>query len=183
MREQPHTSLIPQLVVNGAPALRLSSSLESMVVHVAEGRATAEVRVRSPLDSPTPRVGVEATRLAIDLPRGGRAFSGKLTHIETRMEEGAAPSKVFHARGTASDGASDSAVTLRIGAELVSGSVRRSAESATARGVATTVQLREGSRVTLITGDPEFDGDFEVVEIWHRFDTALGLRVEFRATG
>jgi hypothetical protein len=154
-----------------------------MVVHVVEGRATAEVGVVSPLRPPMPRVGVEATRLAIDLPSGGRAFSGKLTQIETRMDEAAAPSKVFYARGTAPERTSDSAVPLHIGAELVSGSVRRSADGATACCVAATVELRYGSRVTLITGDPEFDGHFEVTEVWHRFDTAGGLRVEFVATG
>ena len=130
-----------------------------------------------------PRVRVEATGLAIDLPSGGRAFSGKLTQIETRMDEAAVPSKVLYARGTAPERASDSAVPLHIGAELVSGSVRRSADGATARCVAATVELGYGSRVTLITGDPEFDGHFEVTEVWHRFDTAGGLRVEFVATG
>ncbi|MGZ8705740.1 MAG: hypothetical protein ACXWYB_13895, partial [Aeromicrobium sp.] len=139
MREQPHTSPVPQLFVNRAPAPGLTSSLVSMVVHVVEGRATAEVRIVSPLKPPMPRIGVTATTLAIDLPSGGRVFSGKLTQIETRMEEDAAPSKVLYARGTAPDGASDSAVPLRIGVELVSGSVRRSADGATARCVAATV--------------------------------------------
>jgi len=183
VHEQPSTSPVPQLFVNSAPAPGLTSSLNSMVVHVVEGRATAEVGVVSPVRSPLPRVGIEATSLAIDLPSGGRVFSGMLTQIETRMEEGAASSTVLYARGTAPDGASDSAVSLHIGAELVSGSVRRSAEGATARCVAATVELRYGSRVTLITGDPEFDGRFEVTEVWHRFDTAGGLRVEFVATG
>ena len=125
---QPSTSPVPQLFVDSAPAPGLTSSLNSMVVHVLEGRASAEVRVVSPLKPPMPRVGVEATRVAIDLPSGVRAFSGKLTQVETRMEETGAPSKVLYARGTAPEGASDSAVPLHIGAELVSGSVLRSAE-------------------------------------------------------
>ena len=57
----------------------------------------------------------------------------------------------------------------------------RSANGATARCVAATAELRYGSRVTLITGDPEFDGYFELTEVWHRFNTADGLRVEFVA--
>ena len=183
MHEQPSTPPVPQLFVNSAPAPGLTSNLTSMVVHVVEGRATAEVGVVSPLMPPMPRVGVEATRLSIDLPLGSTVFSGTLTQIETRMDEVAAQSKVLHARGTAPEWASDSAMPLHIGAELVSGSVRRSADGATARCVAATVELRFGSRVTLITGDPEFDGHFEVTEIWHRFDTAGGLRVEFVASG
>ena len=183
MHEHPSTSPVPQLFLDSEPAPGLTSSLNSMVIHVVEGRATAEVGVDSPLGPPMPRVGVEATRLAIDLPSGGRAFSGTLTQMETRMDEAAGPSKVLYASGTAPESASESAVPLHVGAELLSGSVRRSADGVTARCVVATVELRYGSRVTLITGDPEFDGQFRVTEVWHRFDTASGLRVEFLATG
>ena len=75
----------------------------------------------SPLKPPMPRALVEAIWLAIDLPPGGSAFSGKLTQIETRIDETGAPSKVLYARGTAPERASDPAVPLHIGAELVSG--------------------------------------------------------------
>ena len=71
MHGQPSTSPVTQLFVNSAPAPGLTSSLNSMVVHVVEARATAEVGVVSPLRPPMPRVGVDATRLAIDVPFGG----------------------------------------------------------------------------------------------------------------
>ena len=102
MHEQPSTSPVPQLFVNCAPAPGLTSSLNTMVVHVVEAPATAEVGVVSPLRPPMPPVGVEATRLAIDLPFGGRAFSGKLTH-QLRGQEPAIRSTMRPAASSSRD--------------------------------------------------------------------------------
>ena len=172
---------IPQLVVNRAPAPGLSSRLVSVVVHVVGARATAEVDLTGPWDPAVARLDVGTTRLAIRLPSGSKLFSGKIAEVETRMGEDAATTTVLFARGSAPAGESDRVMPLRIGADLVSGAVRRGTEGATVRGVST-VQLHRGSRVRLLSEDAEVGGPFQVTELWSRFDTERGLRVEFIAT-
>ena len=52
---------------------------------------------------------------------------------------------------------------------------------ARARGVLTSPTVQCGTRLRIDTTDPEFDGVFTVVELWHTFDAARGARIEFVA--
>lgn len=179
--QQPTGREIPQLVVDRALAPALSSRLVAMVIHVVGGRASAEVHLTGPSDPSVTRVEVGTTRLAIRLPSGDKLFTGRIAEVETRMGEDASTTVVLFARGSAPTRDSDRVMPLRIGADLVSGSVRRGTEGASARGV-TTVQLRYGSRIRLLSDEAEFEGLFQVTELWSRFDAQRGLRVEFVAT-
>ena len=153
-----------------------------MVVHVVEGRASAEIELAGPAPDLSLTIGgPEATELTIRLGQGEPTFTGTLLEVETRWPPDGAPTTVLRAEGQAADGGNASPVALRLGAEIVSGSVRRHAGGSTAHCIATGVALARGKAVDLVTQDPELDGRYEIVELWHRFDLVHGLRVDFVA--
>ena len=173
----------PRLFVNGAPSAELTGNLDSLSVHVVEGRATAEVVLVSPVhDAPSTRADIEQTSLAIRLSVDETCFSGRLTGIEARMSD-AGHRTVLFADGTSPDGGALARIPLRFGAEVEAVSVRHGTHTSTAHGVSTALGLRWNSRLSLTTVDPAFDGLFRVVELWYRFDTSRGVQVEFIATG
>jgi hypothetical protein len=171
-------------LVDGASDPHLARDLVAVVVHVLEdGRATAEVEVLGGVTQSDDRpVEVETSRLSVYEPSGDTLFEGHISEIEVRMPEGGPPSTVLYADGDAPLGMPGPVVPLHVGREIRSGSVRRRAGGSTARCVAVVPGLRPGSRVDLVTvPDPGIGGEFEVVEVWHRWD-ARGLWVEFVAT-
>ncbi len=175
-------AVVPQLFVDGAEVPEISRSVSSFVVHVTARRASATLEIAGPLpDADTFRVDVPATMLALMLTPQEECFNGHLTAVEARMQAGLAPSTVLTALGTAPDDSSGAATPLRFGVEIESGSVRRTRRGSTARCMSATPGLRRGSWVDLTTHDPPFDGFFQVVELWHRFDAVGGYRVEFVA--
>jgi hypothetical protein len=174
---------VPQVLIDDVEAAELTSALVSMVVHAANGEATAEVCIVGPVSSSSRRMSLGTTLLGIEVPGQGRLFSGSVEGLESRIDIDGAPSSVVLAAGAAPDGRADPAASLRTGMELLSGSVRRTAGATTAHCLATTVGLRCGSPVTLLADDPDFTGDYRVTEVWYRFDAAHGLRVEFVARG
>jgi hypothetical protein len=171
---------VPQLLLDDVDVPELTRDLLSMLVHAANGESTAEVRVLGSVDS---RMELDTTELGIDVSAQRRLFSGRINAIESHHDADAPPSYVLMATGPAPDGSEGPSVTLRSGIELLSGSVRRTADAVTARCIAGPVDLCPGSPVTLVDGDPHFAGRYRVHEVWHRFDTAHGIRVEFVARG
>ena len=173
----------PRLFVNGAPSAKLTGNLETLSVHLVEGRATAEVVLVGLVhDAPSTRADIEQTSLAIMLSVDETCFSGRLTEIEARMSD-AGHRTVLFADGTSPDGGALASIPLRFGAEVEAASVRHGTHTSTAHGVSTHLGLRWNSRISLTTLDPAFDGLFRVVELRYRFDTSRGVRVEFIATG
>src|SRR5690606_34645551 len=124
---------------------------------------------------------IESNRLEIALLADEVFFSGHLTALETRISPNSAPRTILLATGTAPDGASLPAIPLRFGAEMESGSVHRTAQAWTAHGVCGALELRLNSQIDVTTHDPAFDGQFRVIELWHRFDASSGGTVEFIA--
>ena len=183
MSTAPFGPVVPQVLIDDGEASELTSALVSMVVHAADSEATAEVCIVGSVSSSSRRMSLGTTKLGIEVPGQGRLFSGLVEGLESRVDIGAATSSVVLAAGAAPDGSADPAVSLRTGRELLSGSVRRTADATTAHCLATTVNLRRGSPVTLLAADPDFSGDYRVTEVWYRFDAVDGLRVEFVARG
>lgn len=179
----PLTPALPQVSIDGVASTDLRTALSAMVVHVLAGRATAHVEVVGTLVSdlvPGLGLGLGRTVLAVHVS-GEQLFTGELIELETRTSpSGAAPLLVLRAEGIAPL-EETGVVELRIGADLESGSVQDRVDGRTARGLTPRLGLRRGSQVILTTADPHFDGPFEVVELWHRWDAAAGLRTEFLA--
>ena len=117
-----------------------------------------------------------AVRLA-----GQDEFSGTMDELELRAPEGGPTSLVLAASGTARAATARRAVRVQYGNELESLSVRRGADRTRARGVLSSPAVRCGTRLRIDASDPEMDGVFTVVELWHRFDAAHGPRTEFIA--
>jgi hypothetical protein len=183
MGEQPTSLVLPQLVVGGEPLPHLARDLVSMVVHDVAGRATAEVELSgSPEDPPRGGDDLGAT-LAVRLWAAGDVFAGSIVEIELRHDAAGAPSTILRAAGQPPDDVRASPLSLRFGHEIQTGSVRRRADGSTAHCVVGAERLSLATPVTLVTQTPDFDGPFEIVELWHRFDLTDGLRVEFVAVG
>lgn len=180
----PEAYAAPQVVISRVGRRQLIPNLTSLVVHVSAARATAEAQILGRLDDmPSNRAAIEAERLAVVLPPQEEIFSGWLTGVETRVLPAIGHATALFSAGTGPLGSSRPSVPLRFGAEVESGSVRRRAQGLTAQCTTSARGLLLGSRIDLTTFDPEFDGTFEVVEIWYRFDATDGLRVEFKANG
>lgn len=171
----------PQVSIDGVASTHLRTALSAMVVHVLAGRATADVEVVGTLVSDlVPGLQLGRTVMAVHVS-GEQLFTGELIELETRTSpSGAAPLLVLRAEGIAAL-EETGVVELRNGADLESGSVQHRVDGRTARGLTPRLGLRRGSTVILTTADPHFDGPFEVVELWHRWDATAGLRTEFLA--
>lgn len=180
----PVPTATPLLFVNGAPSGDLTRNLESLCVHVVDGQASAEVVLVGPAgDALAKAAAMETTNLAIWLCGEEECFSGPLGEIESRILPDGSHRTVLFASGAAPDGSELPRVPLRFGAEVESGSVRRRAQTSTAHVVSNALTLRWNSRISLATPDPTFDGPFQVVELWYRFDVVSGAKLEFIGTG
>ena len=177
----PLTPAFPQVSIDGVASTHLRTALSGMVVHVLAGRATAHLEVvGTPVNEFVPGLELGNTVLAVHVS-GEQLFTGELTELETRTSpSGTPPLLVLRAEGIAPF-EETGVVELRIGADLESGSVQHRADGWTARGLTHRLGLRSGSKVILATADPHFDGPFEVVELWHRWDVTAGLRTDFLA--
>jgi len=178
----PSTSVItPELLIDGVGGKRLSHGLQSIVIHALDGQANARIEVSGHLRDVLPRgfeFGTTAVGVRVD---GQDAFSGRLDEMELHAPEGHPPSLLLVASGSAHAVPGRRALPVRYGNELVALSVRRRASKTRARGVLTSLTVHCGSRLEVVTPDPAFDGSFTVVELWHRYDTAQGARIEFLA--
>ena len=177
----PLTPAFPQVSIDGAASTPLRTALSAMVVHVLAGRATAHFEVvGTVVDDVFTGLELGRTVLAVHVS-GEQVFTGALIELETRTSQpGTPPLLVLGAEGIAPV-EETGVVELRIGADLESCSVRHRSDGWTARGETHRLGLRSGSKVILATADLHFDGRFEVVELWHRWDATAGLRTEFVA--
>lgn len=177
----PLTPAFPQVSIDGAASSPLRTALSAMVVHVLAGRATAHFEVvGTVVDDVFTGLELGRTALAVHVS-GEQVFTGELIELETRTSQpGTPPLLVLGAEGIAPV-EENGVVELRIGADLESCSVRHRSDGWTARGETHRLGLRSGSKVILATADLHFDGRFEVVELWHRWDATAGLRTEFVA--
>jgi hypothetical protein len=178
----PFGASLPQVFIDGAEAPEVSRNVSSVVVHVTGGRASAKLEISGPLpDADAIRVDVPATALALMLTPDEECFNGHLTAVEARMPPAASPSTLLAAVGTAPRASSGPATPLRFGVEVESGTVYRNRRGSTARCVSSTPGLLVDGWVDLTTHDPAFDGSFQMVEAWYRFDAGRGFSVEFVA--
>ena len=175
----PTTPTPPRFFVDGTLAKELARDLESLCVHVVDGKASAEVVLVGALPEYLSTDGVlERASLTIWLSPDAECFAGLLGQVEARILDDVDQRTVLFASGTSPEGSGMPTVPLQFGADVVSGSVRRGAESRTAHVVSTVPSLRWNSRISLTTPEPSFDGHFQIVELWYRLTLANGLRVE-----
>lgn len=173
--------VIPHLLVDGVGRHDLSAGLQSVVIHALDGGSDARIEVSGQVGDVFPRgYAAGTTEVAVRLDEH-EAFSGRVGELELRAPEGGPTSLLLAATGTARTATPRRAVRVRYGNELVSLSVRRRADRTRARGVLTSLIVHCGTRLRIDAPDPGFDGLFTVVELWYRFDTAQGARVEFVA--
>lgn len=171
----------PHLLVDGVGRQDLSAGLRSVVIHALDGGADARIEVSGQVRDVFPRgYAAGTTEVAVRFDEH-EAFSGQVGEIELRAPEGGPTSLLLAATGTAPTATTRRAVRVTYGNELVSLSVRRRAGRARARGVLTSPTVRCGTRLRIDAPDPEFDGVFTVVELWHTFDAARGARIELVA--
>jgi hypothetical protein len=175
----PSATATPQILVNGALAAELMRNLESLCVHVVDGQSSAEVVLVGVLPEVLWTAGApEGANLTIRFSPDVECFSGLLREVEARTLPDLGHKTALFASGTSPEGSELPVMPLRFGAEADWGSLRRGAQSSTAHVVSTESSLRWHSRISLTTPDPAFGGQFEIVELWYRFDAVRGLKVE-----
>jgi hypothetical protein len=171
----------PHLLIDGVGRQDLSAGLQSVVIHALDGDSDARIEVSGQAGDVFPRgYATGMTEVAVRFDEH-KAFSGKVGELELRAPEGGPTSLLLVATGTAHTATTRRAVRVRYGNELVSLSVRRRADRTRARGVLTSLIVHCDTRLRIDAPDPEFDGVFTVVELWHTFDTGQGARIEFLA--
>ena len=151
----PQPISVPRLYLDGALAEDLGRDLESMVVHVADGHATAEVAVRGPLPV---GLSVDAaqkpTSLVITLSPEDECFSGQIREAELRVRPDTGHRTGLFAARTSPDGAAKPLLPLILGQEVEWANVHRGLGSATAHAQTTLPSLRTSRRIALSTPEP-----------------------------